>query len=94
MIPYWALFSLFAFAALAGGARVPLTGGGAATFPKSQSRDSLLLLGVILVALMIGFRYEVGRPDLEHYQQICPPCRRALFGLAQGALWKRDVESA
>ena len=60
MIPYWTLFSLFAFAALAGGARVRLTDGGAATFSKSQSRDSLLLLGVILVALMIGFRYEVG----------------------------------
>ena len=23
----------------------------------------------------------------EHYQEICPRCRRALFGLAQGALW-------
>ena len=22
-----------------------------------------------------------------HYQEICPACRRALFGLAQGALW-------
>jgi hypothetical protein len=22
-----------------------------------------------------------------HYQEICPRCRRALFGLAQGALW-------
>jgi hypothetical protein len=23
-----------------------------------------------------------------HYQQICPRCRRALFGLAQGAMWR------
>jgi hypothetical protein len=29
----------------------------------------------------------------EHYQQICPRCRRALFGLAQGALW-RDPTAA
>ncbi|MCC7008493.1 MAG: MFS transporter [Acidobacteria bacterium] len=33
----------------------------------------------------LGFRYEM--PDGSHYQQICPRCRRALFGLAQGALW-------
>ncbi len=36
----------------------------------------------------LGFRYEVRRPDVEHWQQVCPACRRALFGLAQGALWK------
>jgi hypothetical protein len=34
----------------------------------------------------LGFRYEM-RGGAEHYQQICPPCRRALFGLAQAALW-------
>lgn len=35
----------------------------------------------------LGFRYELHRGDASHYQQICPRCRRALFGLAQGALW-------
>jgi hypothetical protein len=35
----------------------------------------------------LGFRYELG--DGGHYQEICPRCRRALFGLAQGALWSR-----
>ena len=34
----------------------------------------------------LGFRYEL--PDGGHYQQVCPKCRRALFGLAQGALWR------
>jgi hypothetical protein len=29
----------------------------------------------------------VSRSVPTHYQQICPKCRRALFGLAQGALW-------
>ncbi len=24
----------------------------------------------------------------DHYQWICPRCRRALFGLAQGKLWE------
>ena len=35
----------------------------------------------------LGFRYEIRSGRAEHYQQICPACRRALFGLAQGALW-------
>jgi hypothetical protein len=33
----------------------------------------------------LGFRYELG--DGGHYQRICPRCRRALYGLAQSALW-------
>jgi nitrate/nitrite transporter NarK len=37
----------------------------------------------------LGFRYEL--PDGGHYQEICPRCRRALFGLAQGALWRRPL---
>jgi hypothetical protein len=28
-----------------------------------------------------------------HYQEICPACRRALFGLAQGALWIAPTET-
>jgi NNP family nitrate/nitrite transporter-like MFS transporter len=35
----------------------------------------------------LGFAYELG--DGGHYQDVCPKCRRALFGLAQGALWQR-----
>ena len=38
----------------------------------------------------LGFRYEL--PGGGHYQDVCPRCRRALFGLAQGALW-RDYQS-
>jgi nitrate/nitrite transporter NarK len=34
----------------------------------------------------LGFRYDL--PDGAHYQEICPRCRRALFGLAQGSLWR------
>jgi MFS transporter, NNP family, nitrate/nitrite transporter len=34
----------------------------------------------------LGFRYEL--PGGGHYQEVCPRCRRALFGLAQGALWR------
>jgi hypothetical protein len=36
----------------------------------------------------LGFRYELLRTANAHYQEICPRCRRALYGLAQGAFWK------
>jgi MFS family permease len=39
-----------------------------------------------IVERELGFRYEL--PDGGHYQDVCPACRRALFGLAQGALWR------
>src|SRR6266508_1002262 len=34
----------------------------------------------------LGFSYAL--PDGGHYQDVCPRCRRGLFGLAQGALWR------
>lgn len=37
------------------------------------------------VERQLGFRYELGGGG--HYQEICPRCRRALYGMAQGALW-------
>jgi nitrate/nitrite transporter NarK len=45
----------------------------------------------------LGFRYEL--PGGGHYQEVCPRCRRALFGLAQGAAWRtylndRDTREA
>jgi nitrate/nitrite transporter NarK len=39
----------------------------------------------------LGFRYELG--DGGHYQEVCPRCRRALFGLSQGALWRQYLDS-
>jgi len=44
-----------------------------------------MIRDLITVERELGFRYEHGD---RHYQQVCPKCRRALFGLAQGALWK------
>jgi hypothetical protein len=41
---------------------------------------------LITVERELGFRYEM-TTGATHYQEICPACRRALFGLAQGALW-------
>jgi MFS transporter, NNP family, nitrate/nitrite transporter len=39
----------------------------------------------------LGFRYELPRGG--HYQDVCPKCRRALFGLAQGALWREYLNA-
>ena len=36
----------------------------------------------------LGFSYEMsGTTAVDHYQQICPRCRRALLGLAHASLW-------
>jgi nitrate/nitrite transporter NarK len=48
--------------------------------PAMMTRD------LAVVERELGFRYEL--PGGAHYQQVCPKCRRALFGLAQGALWR------
>jgi len=47
----------------------------------------LMVKDLIEVERDLGFRYEM-KGAAEHYQHVCPACRRALFGLAQGALWK------
>jgi hypothetical protein len=45
---------------------------------------------LIAVERQLGFRYECADPAVEHYQWVCPPCRRALLALAQGRLWQRE----
>ena len=56
---------------------------GAAYAPKIMVDD------LAVVERQLGFTYEL--PDGGHYQQVCPKCRRALFGLAQGKLWRDAV---
>jgi hypothetical protein len=41
------------------------------------------LIGVLR---KLGYRYEMS-DGTEHYQWICPACRRAMLGLAQGLAW-------
>jgi hypothetical protein len=40
----------------------------------------------------LGFRYELSGSEgkARHYQEVCPRCRRALFGLAQSAAWTQE----
>lgn len=46
---------------------------------------------LIAVERQLGFTYEMSG-KASHYQEICPACRRALFGLAQGALWTESSD--
>lgn len=50
--------------------------------PASLIRD------LAIVERELGFRYELS--SSQHYQQVCPRCRRALFGLAQASLWTAE----
>ncbi len=43
---------------------------------------------LITVERQLGYNYEIRNSPIEHYQWICPPCRRALVALAQGKLWQ------
>jgi hypothetical protein len=42
---------------------------------------------LIQVERELGYHYEMSG-TIEHYQWICPPCRRALLALAQARLWQ------
>jgi hypothetical protein len=48
-----------------------------------------MIRDLIAVERDLGFRYETTQAGVAHYQQICPACRRAMFGLAQGSLWSK-----
>jgi hypothetical protein len=41
---------------------------------------------LIQVERELGYRYESTDPGVEHYQWICPRCRRALLALAQNRI--------
>ncbi len=46
------------------------------------------VLDLIQVEAQLGYRYEIPGSHAEHYQWICPPCRRASFVMAQSLLWR------
>jgi hypothetical protein len=50
--------------------------------------SAMMVRDLTTVEHELGFSYEMDPSQrAEHYQQICPRCRRALFGLAQGRAW-------
>ena len=51
--------------------------------------SALMVQDLKVVEQELGFQYEM--ENGAHYQDVCPRCRRALFGLAQGALWRQHA---
>jgi hypothetical protein len=51
--------------------------------------SAAMVRDLVTVERELGFRYETPQASVAHYQYICPACRRAMFGLAQGALWSK-----
>ena len=48
--------------------------------------SAMMVRDLAVVERELGFSYEMDG-GADHYQQVCPRCRRALFGLAQGRAW-------
>ena len=48
--------------------------------------SAMMIRDLTIVERALGFSYEMDAAG-AHYQQVCPKCRRALFGLAQGRTW-------
>jgi hypothetical protein len=54
--------------------------------------SSAMIRDLMVVERELGFAYDIPQGQAPaHYQQICPRCRRALYGLAQGSLWNAPV---
>jgi hypothetical protein len=54
--------------------------------------SAMMVRDLITVERDLGFTYDMDvTQGSEHYQQICPRCRRALFGLAQGQAWSEQL---
>lgn len=51
---------------------------------------------LIKVEKQLGYRYELSGAagQADHYQRICPACRRSLLALTQGQLWTSAVTAA
>lgn len=49
---------------------------------------------LIHVEQQLGYRYEMSGVPVDHYQNICPRCRRISLALTQGQLWKDAHGSA
>jgi hypothetical protein len=49
--------------------------------------SAMMVRDLATVERQLGFSYELDGASGAHYQQVCPKCRRALFGLSQGRMW-------
>jgi hypothetical protein len=49
---------------------------------------------LIEVQRQLGYQYETPNTTIDHYQRICPRCRRLLPALAQGRLWRASQSAS
>jgi hypothetical protein len=56
---------------------------------RSEYAPLLQIEDLIEVERQLGYDYETAVPGIDHYQRICPDCRRTMLGIAQGELWGR-----
>jgi len=47
---------------------------------------------LIQVEKQLGYRYQIESSKVEHYQWICPPCRRSLLAISQGRIWGNQID--
>jgi hypothetical protein len=58
---------------------------------NSPYASAAMVRDLTIVQRQLGFSYEMNSAPDAHYQQICPRCRRALYGLAQGVIWRAPI---
>jgi hypothetical protein len=49
---------------------------------------------LIVVERQLGYQYDLQGAAIDHYQRICPRCRRVLPAILQGRLWRGDSTAA
>jgi nitrate reductase gamma subunit len=60
-----------------------------------QPFSSLMhITDLIQVEQELGYDYQIPGSNVEHYQWICPPCRRVMLAQAQGQLWQTARDGA
>src|SRR5262249_14333863 len=59
---------------------------------RQSYASAMMVRDLTTVERQLGFAYEMDQSQgADHYQQICPRCRRALFGLAPGRAWREHL---
>ncbi len=53
---------------------------------ESEYASQMHVNDLIEVQKKLGYAYEL-EGQVDHYQRVCPRCRRLIMGLAQGKLW-------
>jgi hypothetical protein len=55
---------------------------------ETEYAPLLQIEDLIEVERELGYRYETSVKGVDHYQRICPACRRSMLAIAQGELWR------